>query len=200
MRTKASARGVARVAERHQLIEVEALGAMDRAQLLRRRQDRGAAQVEHENLVADAVHPGDAAARQGAGGNAECLAVSSLANRAPHGPVDRPRAELRQGLAQAPRPRSAPRARSPRACALALGAGGARRFPFSSASGPCRKAILSMQRQPRCALTRSTMIALACWASSAKAPSTRSTRVAGAVSSGPRLAPRGGHWIWIGRA
>ena len=69
MRTKATARGVARVAQDHQLIEVETLGAMDRAQLLGRRQDRGAAQVEHENLVADAVHPGDAAARQGAGGS-----------------------------------------------------------------------------------------------------------------------------------
>ena len=37
-----------------------------------------------------------------------------------------------------------------------------------------------MQRQPRCALTRSMIICAECWASSANAPSTRSTSVASA--------------------
>ena len=52
----------------------------------------------------------------------------------------------------------------------------------------------STQRQPRWALTRPAMVALMWLASSAKAPSMRSTSVAGALGpSGSRLSPRGGH-------
>ena len=78
--------------------------------------------------------------------------------------ASRPRATLR--------PRSPPTAR-----ARFRGALGARRRArgaslFSGGSGPCRNATLSTQRQPRCALTRATIIAALCCASSAKAPST----------------------------
>ena len=106
-------------------------------------------------------------------------------------PVDRPRAEPRHGVAQAVvvdrrgggarggfRPRRTGRR--------------GRRFSLSGGRGPCRKAILSTHRQPRCAFTRATITEALCCASSAKALSTLSTRVArsdrrvGIAFGGPR--------------
>jgi hypothetical protein len=87
------------------------------------------------------------------------------------------------------------------ASAASFGTGAGRRFSLNGGSGPCRKAILSTHRQPRCAFTRATITEALCCASSAKAPSTLSTRVAGTVgASGLRFAARGGHCSSIGRA
>jgi hypothetical protein len=52
---------------------------MDGADFLRRRRDAGAAQVEHQDLVAGAVHPRDAAADQRAGGSRNSRGLLSLA-------------------------------------------------------------------------------------------------------------------------
>ena len=103
------------------------------------------------------------------------------------------RAAIRRRRSARPAP---PRAGAP----PALGGGGARRGWRVGASGPWRKATRPMQRQPRWALTRWTITAAACCASSANAGSTRSTSVAGATEFGSWRAPRGGHWICAGWA
>ncbi len=123
-----------------------------------------------------------------------------LPRRVARRPVDRPRAEPRDRLAQ---PSSSIRAAASRAAASAAleGTGAARRLVSRAGRGPCRKAILSTHRQPRCAFTRSTITEALCCASSAKALSTLSTRVAGTDgASGSRLPARGGHLSSIGRA
>ena len=74
--------------------------------------------------------------------------------------------------------RSARRRRARRLPPRQRGLARARRFSLSGGSGPCRKAILSTHRQPRCAFTRATITEALCCASSAKALSTLSTRVA----------------------
>ena len=81
-----------------------------------------------------------------------------------------PRADLRPRLASPRAPAPAPR-RSAAARAGAVAASG---------NGPWRKAIFPTHRQPRCALTRSTMSRARWLASMAKAQSMRSTSVAGA--------------------
>ena len=146
-----------------------------------RRAHRRTPQVEHEDSVARPVHARDRAAGERMAGDQALLSLCSSGARRPaqaRRPVDRPRAEPRHGVAQAViHDRRGGGAR-----------GGFRRLggdwrgrgasSLSGGSGPCRKAILSTHRQPRCAFTRATITEALCCASSAKALSTLSTRVA----------------------
>ena len=153
---------------------------------------RRAPQVEDQDLVAGAVHARD------------CAPGQRMAGTKPSGPPSRlGRAAARRGAPScrsparragrppraSPRSRFARRRRAPRLDAASDGIGATRRWSLSGGSGPWRKAILSTQRQPRWAFTRATMTEALCCASSANAPSTLSTSVAGfAGASGSRLA------------
>ena len=177
---------------------------MDGARVFRRRAGARTPHVEHEDRVAGAVHARNrAAGERMAGDQAPSLPLA-------FGRPRRPRRRADLSIARAPSRVTASRNSSStmaEAAALAAasaaseGSGAGRRFSLSGGSGPCRKAILSTHRQPRCAFTRATITEALCCASSAKAPSTLSTSVAGTVgASGLRLAARGGHCSSIGRA
>ena len=153
--------------------------------------ERPRPQVEDQDLVAGAVHARDRAPGQRMAGDQAFSPPSRLgraAAREARRPVDHPRAEPGRPPRAGPRPRSARRRRA-RRFAARRDRRDAALVASSGGSGPWRKAILPMQRQPRCAFTRATMIEALCCASSANAPSTRSTSVAGvAGASGSRLA------------
>ena len=185
------------IAHDHQLIVVEARRPMDGARVLRRsaRQAIPACRARGSCCLLRSCARSAPSERM-AGGQTLNLPSRSRARGAPRG-----RADL--SIARAPSRTTASRKSSSSideaaaraaAWAASFGAGGMVRLSFSGGSGPCRKAIFSTQRQPRCAFTRAMMTAALCCASSAKAPSTLMTRVAGAIgASGSRLAARGGH-------
>ena len=161
---------------------------MDRARLLRRRQGRAAAQVEHQDLVAGAVHAGDVCAPA----RALVIAPRSSITRAPSFASAFP-----QILGRRCR-----RAISPaRASASALG--GAFRTALSSCggSGPCRNASRSTQRQPKMRIDARDDASSHVARLQREGAVDPSTSVAGALGpSGSRLAPRGGHCNCTGRA
>ncbi len=156
---------------------------MDGARLGGARRVGRVAQVEDEDPVARPVHPLNSPSTRGSVAQT-VESPSPLARMPARRAVDGARAEPRQGLAQGARRRlrlaALPRFRF-RLLARRRAAAGA--CCFNGGSGPCRNAILSTHRQPRWALTRSTMIAALCCASSANAPSTLRTSVAGAIGA-----------------
>ena len=176
---------------------------MDDARILRRRAPGRTPQVEHEDSVSSPIHTRDREAGERMAGDKP---YPLLEIRVP--PAPRRRADL--SIARAPSWVTASRnpsstigeaATRAASCAASEGAGSGRRFSLSGGKGPCRKAILSTHRQPRCAFARATITEALCCASSANALSTLSTKVAPATgASGSRLAARGGHCSSIGRA
>ena len=176
---------------------------MDRARLRGRDLGAGAAQVEHEDLIAGAVHAQDAAAdrRESSPAQSHRLPLRAAERRAVarRSPARRAASQRLAQIVVLDRARRAARASAQRRRSAAA----ARRRRFGCAgSGPWRKAILPTQRQPRWALTRSTIDRRRRAAPRAR----RRRRCAAPASparvgaSGSRLAPRGGHCSWIGRA